>query len=192
VQAWEYQPLGPFLAKNFATTASPWVVTPEALAPYRVAMCRPKGDPAPLPYLDSAQHRAAGGIDIGLDVLLSTAAMRHAGEAPWLVSQSSTRHMYWSIAQMITHHTSNGCDLRAGDLLGSGTLSAPSPGGLGSLLEITRAGTEPLGLPNGETRTFLQDGDQVTLRARARRDGAATIGFGECAAIVEPATHRSR
>jgi fumarylacetoacetase len=191
VQAWEYQPLGPFLAKNFATTVSPWVVTPEALAPYRVAMCRPEGDPAPLPYLDSAQHRAAGGIDIELDVLLSTAKMRNAGEAPLLVSRSSTRHMYWSIAQMVTHHTSNGCDLRAGDLLGSGTLSAPGPGGLGSLLEITRGGTEPFGLPNGQTRTFLQDGDEVTLRARARRDGAATIGFGECAAIVQPATHRS-
>jgi fumarylacetoacetase len=191
VQAWEYQPLGPFLAKNFATTVSPWVVTPEALAPYRVAMCRPEGDPAPLPYLDSAQHRSAGGIDVELDVLLSTAAMRQAGQAPCLVSRSSTRHMYWSIAQMVTHHTSNGCDLRAGDLLGSGTLSAPSPDGLGSLLEITRAGAEPLSLPDGEFRTFLQDGDQVTLRARARRDGAATIGFGECTAIVQPATHRS-
>jgi fumarylacetoacetase len=191
VQAWEYQPLGPFLAKNFATTVSPWVVTPEALAPYRLAMSRPQGDPAPLPYLESAQHRAVGGIDIELDVLLSTAAMRQAGEPPCLVSRSSTRHMYWSIAQMVTHHTSNGCDLRAGDLLGSGTLSAPGPAGLGSLLEITRGGTEPFSLPTGETRTFLQDGDEVTLRARARRDGAATIGFGECAAIVQPATYRS-
>jgi fumarylacetoacetase len=191
VQAWEYQPLGPFLAKNFATTVSPWVITPEALAPYRVAMSRPQGDPAPLPYLDSAQHRAAGGIDIELDVLLSTSHMRQAGEPPCPVSRSSTRHMYWSIAQMITHHTSNGCDLRAGDLLGSGTLSAPGPDGLGSLLEITRGGTEPFGLPNGETRTFLQDGDQVTLRARARRDGAATIGFGDCTATVQPATYGS-
>jgi fumarylacetoacetase len=192
VQAWEYQPLGPFLAKNFATTVSPWVVTPEALAPYRVAMSRPEGDPASLAYLDSAQHRATGGIDIELDVLLSTTTMRQDGEPPFLVSRSSTRHMYWSIAQMVTHHTSNGCDLRAGDLLGSGTLSAPSPAGLGSLLEITRAGAKPLALPNGETRTFLEDGDQVTLRARAHRDGAATIGFGDCNAIVQPATHRSR
>jgi fumarylacetoacetase len=191
VQAWEYQPLGPFLAKNFATTVSGWVVTPEALAPYRVPMGRPDGDPAPLPHLDSVVHRAAGGIDIELDVLFSTAAMRVSGEAPVLLSRSSTRHMYWSIAQMITHHTSNGCDLRAGDLLGSGTLSAPSPDGLGSLLEITRAGAQPLGLPDGETRTFLEDGDQVTLRARARRDGAATIGFGDCTAVVEPATQIS-
>jgi fumarylacetoacetase len=191
VQAWEYQPLGPFLAKNFATTVSPWVVTPEALAPYRVAMRRPESDPAPLPYLDSTQHEATGGIDIELDVLLSTSTMRQTSEPPFLVSRSSTKHMYWSIAQMVTHHTSNGCDLRAGDLLGSGTLSAPGPAGLGSLLEITRGGTQPLGLPNGQTRTFLQDGDEVTLRARARRDGAATIGFGECAAIVQPATHRS-
>ena len=143
---------------------------------------------------DRSQHcsQAAGGIDIELDVLLSTSTMRHAGEPPCLVSRSSTRHMYWSIAQMITHHTSNGCDPRAGDLLGCGTPSAPSSADLGSLLEITGGGTKPLGLPNGQTRTFLQDGDEVTLRARARRDGAATIGFGGCAAIVQPATRGGR
>jgi fumarylacetoacetase len=192
IQAWEYQPLGPFLAKNFATTVSPWVVTPEALTPYRGPTRRPSRDPTPLPHLDSAQHQATGAIDIELDVLLGTSKMRQAGEAPFLVSRSSTRHMYWSIAQMVTHHTSNGCDLRSGDLLGSGTLSAPSTAGLGSLLEITRGGAEPLRLPNGEARTFLEDGDEVTLRARARRDGAATIGFGECVAIVEAAEQRCK
>lgn len=190
IQAWEYQPLGPFLGKNFATTVSPWVVTPEALTPYRGPARRPSRDPTPLPHLESAQHQATGAIDIELDVLLGTSKMRQSGEAPFLVSRSSTRHMYWSIAQMVTHHTSNGCDLRSGDLLGSGTLSAPSTAGLGSLLEITRGGAEPLRLPNGEARTFLEDGDEVTLRARARRDGAATIGFGECVAIVEAAEQR--
>jgi len=187
VQAWEYQPLGPFLAKSFASTVSAWVVTPEALAPYRLPWSRPAEDPDPLPHLDSAAHRASCGFDIDLEVLLATARMRDEGEEPVLVSTSSTRHMYWSVAQLVTHHTSNGCNLRAGDLFGSGTLSGPAPGSEGSFLELTRGGVEPITLPNGEQRTFLLDGDEVVLRARAHREGAAPVGFGECRAVIAPA-----
>jgi fumarylacetoacetase len=195
IQAWEYQPLGPFLSKNFATTVSGWVVTPEALAPFRARVARPTADPRPLPHLatsvdgadDGAGDGAGGGLDITLEVLLSTAAMRRAGHAAARLSSSSTRHMYWSVAQMITHHTSNGCDLRPGDLLGSGTLSGPEPGAQGSLLELTRNGTTPIRLPSGELRTFLEDGDEVTLRARATRDGIGSVGFGDCVAVVQTA-----
>jgi fumarylacetoacetase len=187
VQAWEYQPLGPFLAKSFGTTISPWVVTPEALAPFRIPVVRPADDPAPLPYLDSPLHRTSGGFDIELEVCLRTTRMRTDGDPPILISRSSSRHMYWSVAQMITHHTSNGCNLQPGDLLGSGTLSGPAAGSEGSLMELSRGGTAPFTLPNGETRTFLEDGDEVTLTARARRPGAATIGFGECVGVVQPA-----
>jgi fumarylacetoacetase len=187
IQAWEYQPLGPFLSKSFATTVSAWVVTPEALAPYRLPWSRPDADPAPLPYLDSSTHRDACGFEIDLEVLLATAQMRAAGEEPVLVSSSSTRHMYWSVAQLVAHHTSNGCNLRPGDLFGSGTLSGPTPGSEGSFLELSRGGTEPFALPNGEKRTFLLDGDEVVLRARAHRDGAAPVGFGECRAVIAPA-----
>ena len=189
VQAWEYQPLGPFLAKSFGTTVSPWVITPEALAPFRIPFDRPDGDPAPLPHLDSPRHRAGGGLDIELQVHLSTARMRADGDAPSLISRSSSRHMYWTVAQLVTHHTSNGCNLRSGDLLGSGTLSGPDAGSEGSLLELSHGGAQPITLPNGETRTFLEDGDEITLSARAHRPGAATIGFGECVAVIEPAVN---
>ncbi|ATR21321.1 Fumarylacetoacetase [Roseomonas mucosa] len=188
IQAWEYQPLGPFLAKNFGSTLSPWVVTPEALAPFRIAQPpRPEGDPAPLPYLLDEADQRAGAFDLELEVLLATARMREQGLPPHRVSLSNTRHMYWTVAQMIAHHTSNGCNLQPGDLLGSGTISAPDPTGFGSLLETTRGGREPLVLPSGESRRFLEDGDEVTLRLRARRDGAAPIGFGECRATILPA-----
>jgi fumarylacetoacetase len=187
VQAWEYQPLGPFLAKSFGTTVSPWVITPEALAPFRIPFERPDHDPVPLRYLDSPRHRAGSGLDIELEVRLSTARMRADGDAPTRISRSSSRHMYWTVAQLVTHHTSNGCNLQPGDLLGSGTLSGPDAGSEGSLLELSHGGTAPITLPNGETRTFLEDGDEVTLAARAHRPGAATIGFGECVGVVEPA-----
>jgi fumarylacetoacetase len=187
VQAWEYQPLGPFLSKNFATTVSAWVVTPEALKPFRIPLTRPEDDPAPLPYLRGETDQRVGGLDLELEVLLSTVRLREQQLPEVSISRSSTRHMYWSVAQMITHHTSGGCNLRSGDLLGSGTISAPTKGGFGSLLEITHGGTEPIQMPSGETRTFLEDGDEIILRARARGSGAASIGFGECRAIVQPA-----
>jgi fumarylacetoacetase len=188
IQSWEYQPLGPFLSKNFATTVSAWVVTPEALAPYRTpAPARATGDPAPLPYLLDTGDQARGGLDVHLQVLLGTARMREQGVAPQQISSSSTRHMYWTVAQLIAHHTSGGCDLRPGDLLGSGTLSAPDDTGYGSLLELTGNGARPLRLASGEERTFLRDGDEIILRARAERAGAAPVGFGECRARVLPA-----
>jgi fumarylacetoacetase len=188
IQAWEYQPLGPFLAKNFGSTLSAWVVTPEALAPFRIAQpARPEGDPAPLPYLLDAADQREGAFDLQLEVLISTPAMREKGLPPHRVSLSNTRHMYWTVAQMVAHHTSGGCDLNPGDLLGSGTISAPEASGCGSLLETTRAGQEPVTLPSGETRRFLEDGDEVILRARAARPGAASIGFGECRARILPA-----
>jgi len=188
VQSWEYQPLGPFLSKNFATTVSCWVITPEALAPFRTAVpSRPAGDPDPLPYLTDAQDQQTGGLDLDLEVLLTTATMRATGIAPHPLSLSSTQHMYWSVAQLIAHHTSGGCDLRPGDLLGTGTISGPTKAGFGSLLEMTHGGRDPIALPTGESRTFLQDGDEIILRARANRPGAAPIGFGECRAVVQPA-----
>lgn len=187
VQAWEYQPLGPFLAKNFGTTVSPWVITPEALAPFRIPMTRPVGDPEPLPYLDSPSHRTQGGLALELEVRIRTARMREAGEAPHVISRSSSQHMYWSVGQMVTHHTSNGCDLRPGDLFGSGTLSGPGAGSAGSLMELSHGGQDPVTLPDGETRTFLEDGDEITLTAKARRPGAVTIGFGDCIGTVYPA-----
>jgi fumarylacetoacetase len=188
VQSWEYQPLGPFLSKNFATTVSTWVITPEALAPFRAPMTpRPLGDPDPLPYLTDPDDQRTGGLDLELEVLLTTETMRANGARPLRLSLSSTQHMYWTVAQLIAHHTSSGCDLRSGDLLGSGTISAPTTVGYGSMLEMTNGGREQITLPNGETRTFLQDGDEIILRARAKRPGAASIGFGECRAIVQPA-----
>ncbi len=187
VQAWEYQPLGPFLAKSFGTTVSPWVITPEALAPFRIPVDRPEDDPPPLPYLDSPRHRAQGGLAIELRVHLRTAQMRAAGHPPHPISRSSSRHMYWSDAQMVAHHTSNGCDLHPGDLLGTGTLSGPTPGSEGSLMELSHGGSDPITLPNGEIRAFVEDGDEVLLTATARRPGAASIGFGECVAVVQPA-----
>jgi fumarylacetoacetase len=181
IQTWEYQPLGPFLAKNFATSISPWVVTLDALAPFRApAYARPDGDPAPLPYLASRTDAESGGIDITLEVLLTTAGMRAAGSAPFVVSRGSFTAMYWTIAQLVTHHASNGCNLRPGDLLASGTVSGTTKESRGCLLERTWRGTEPLSLPTGETRTFLQDGDEVTIRGYCERPGHRRIGFGEC------------
>jgi fumarylacetoacetase len=186
VQAWEYQPLGPFLAKNFATTLSPWLVTMEALAPFRAPFGRPDGDPSPLPYLDSPQNRSAGMIDLELEVWLETASMRAAGERPVRLSHSNYRDAYWSAAQLVAHHTVNGCNLQTGDLLGTGTLSGPQPEQGGSLLELTLGGKSPISLPNGQTRRFLEDGDRVILRGFCSREGARRIGFGECSAKVLP------
>ena len=187
VQAWEYQPLGPFLAKNFATTVSPWVVTLEALAPFRAPWQRPAEDPQPLPYLDGEALRAAGALDISLSVALETARMRERGMAPVQLSQSNFRDSYWSVAQMVTHHTVNGCNLAPGDLLGTGTQSGPQPQEAGSLLELTGGGKQPVMLPDGETRTFLADGDRVILRAWCERAGLRRIGFGEAAGTIHPA-----
>ena len=179
LQAWEYQPLGPFLGKNFATTISPWIVTLEALEPFRVAWTRPQGDPQPLAYLDSAAVRGRGAIDLQLEVWLETEAMRRAGEMPWRLSHSNFRHAYWNIAQMLAHHSVNGCNLRPGDLLGTGTQSGPEPEEAGSLLELSRGGQRALILPNGETRRFLEDGDAVVMRGWCERAGAARVGFGD-------------
>lgn len=187
VQAWEYQPLGPFLAKNFATTISPWIVTLEALAPYRTAFTRPESDPQPLPYLDSAANRAGGAFDIQLEVLLQTAKMRQGNQAAQRIVSTSYRHAYWTLAQLVTHHTVGGCNLQAGDLFGSGTLSGPTPDQAGALLELTQGGKNPLVLPDGEQRTFLLDGDSVTLRGFCSKAGAARIGFGDCTGTVLPA-----
>ncbi|HYF57859.1 MAG TPA: fumarylacetoacetase [Burkholderiaceae bacterium] len=188
IQPWEYQPLGPFLAKSFASTLSPWVVTMEALAPFRAPLVRPAGDPSPLPYLDAPDDRARGALDIRLEILLQTAAMRAAGHAPVRLSGSDAREAaYWTPAQLVAHHASNGCNLRPGDLLGSGTLSGPDPSQAGSLLELTDGGKRPIALPGGETRTFLADGDVLTLRGRCERPGARRIGFGECSGTIVPA-----
>jgi fumarylacetoacetase len=187
IQSWEYQPLGPFLGKNFATTLSPWVVTLQALEPYRsTAYVRPDDDPAPLPYLlwDADQRR--GGFEITLDVYLRTASMRQRSQDAVRVSRGSFTNMYWTIAQLLTHHASNGCNLRPGDLLASGTVSGPTPESRGCLLERTMRGREPLRLPRGETRAFLEDGDEVILRAYCERQGTARIGFGECSGLVVP------
>jgi len=171
IQAWEYQPLAPFLAKNFASTVSPWLVTLDALAPFRRPSVRPEGYPAPLPYLDSAHNRHQGAFDIILEVLLHTNAMRAHGEAPARLSRSSTLEAaYWTPAQLIAHHSVGGCNLHPGDLLGSGTLSGAAPEAAGSLLELTQGGKHSITLANGETRTFLQDGDSVILRARRAPD----------------------
>ena len=188
IQAWEYQPLGPFLAKNFATTVSPWVVTLEALAPFRApALPRPAGDPAPLPYLADAANSARGGLDLSLEVLLLTPRMRRTGAAPHRVSHGNFSTMYWTLAQLLTHHASNGCNLVPGDLLGSGTVSGSEKNSRGCLLELTSRGREPLALPGGEMRTFLQDGDEVIFRGYTQRDGFARIGLGECRGVVLPA-----
>ena len=191
-QAWEYQPLGPFLAKNFHSTVSPWVVTAEALAPFRTAQpARPEGDPRPLDYLWDEADQQSGALAIDLEVHLLTAQMRKAGVAPHRLSHGPATNMYWTVAQMVTHHSSNGCDLHPGDLLGTGTISAPSEDGFGSLMELSRGGAQPVKLPNGEERGFLADGDEVILRAQARAQGFAPIGFGDCRAVVLPARHRS-
>jgi fumarylacetoacetase len=187
IQAWEYQPLGPFLSKNFGSTISPWVVTLEALAPFRAPFERPAGDPEPLPYLDAPANRAQGALDIELEVWLQTAAMRTAGQAAVRLSKANSRQAaYWTAAQLVTHHTVGGCNLQPGDLFGSGTLSGPGAGQAGSMLELSLGGKQPITLPNGETRSFLADGDTVTLRGWCERAGARRIGFGECSATVLP------
>ena len=180
LQAWEYQPLGPFLAKNFASTISPWIVTLEALVPFKVPFVRAEDDPQPLPYLNSISNQQQGGLNVALEVLIQTQAMREAGLPPQQLSQSNYRDAYWTVAQMITHHAVNGCNLQAGDLLGTGTQSGANPEQAGSLLELSAGGKNPLILANGESRTFLQDGDAIILRAHCERSGFRRIGFGDC------------
>jgi fumarylacetoacetase len=184
LQAWEYQPLGPFLAKNFATTISPWVVTMEALAPFRAPFEHPASDPQPLPYLDGAANRAAGAIDLTLEAWLQTAAMRERGEPAVKLMQSNLLDAYWTLAQLLAHHTVGGCNLQTGDLLGTGTISGPAPGQGGSLLELSQGGKVPIAVAGGEARSFLQDGDTLILRAHTERPGTRRIGFGDCTGTI--------
>ncbi|MCA1625024.1 MAG: fumarylacetoacetase [Acidobacteria bacterium] len=188
IQAWEYQPLGPFLAKNFATSISPFVVTMEALAPFRVpAFKRDGGDPQPLDYLSSENNQKFGGLDLTLEVYLQTEKMRDENIEPFLLSRSNTKDLYWTIGQMLTHHASNGCNLQTGDLMATGTVSGDSKDSRGCLLELTWRGTEPLELPNGETRRFLEDGDEVIMKGFCEKEGFRRIGFGECRGVILPA-----
>lgn len=188
IQPWEYQPLGPFLAKNFHSTVSPWIVTPEALAPFRVPQgLRPADDPAPLAYLYDPADQAEGAYAVEFEIRLLTAAMRARGDRAALIARSDSRYLYWTPAQLVAHHASGGCDLRPGDLIGTGTISGPDAKTVGSLLERTQGGKEPLRLPGGETRIFLEDGDEVRLIGRCAREGFATIGFGECRAVIQGA-----
>lgn len=185
IQSWEYQPLGPFLAKNFATTVSPWIVTAEAVEPFRVpAFFRPAGDPRPLPYLASSREEKEGGLDLTIEVYISTTMMREAGLRASRISRASFSDMYWTTAQMLAHHASGGCNLRTGDLLASGTVSGPEEGMQGCLLELTRRGAQPLTLPSGEERKFLLDGDEVILRGYLEREGHTRIGMGECSGRI--------
>ena len=188
VQPWEYQPLGPFLSKNFASTISPWIVTMEALAPFRAPFSHPAEDPQPLPYLSSADNSAQGGLDIHLQALIETPKMRDAKAAPARFTQTNYRHAYWTAAQMVAHHTVNGCNLQPGDLLVTGTLSGPTLDQACALIELTTGGKNPIQLPNGESRTWLEDGDTIILRGWCEKPGAARIGFGECVGTVLPAT----
>jgi fumarylacetoacetase len=188
IQSWEYQPLGPFLAKSFATTISPWVVTLDALEPFRVAAySRSEEDPQPLPYLTWADDQRRGGFDVQLEVFLETPRMHQGGEPPFLLSRSNLRELYWTLGQMLAHHTSNGCNLRTGDLLATGTVSGSATTARGCLLEITARGAQPVILRNGEMRKFLEDGDIVIFRGYCEREGAVRIGFGECRGTVLPA-----
>ncbi len=184
IQAWEYQPLGPFLGKSFCSSISPWVVTMEALEPFRTVWSRPDGDPQPLAYLDSADNRARGAIDIAVEAWMQTSQMRAAGATAHRLSLTSFKHAYWTIAQMIAHHTSGGCNLQPGDLLGTGTQSGPTAAEAGSMLELSAGGKQPISLPGAQTRTFIEDGDTVTLTAHCEKAGAARVGFGECAGTV--------
>ncbi len=189
IQAWEYQPLGPFLGKSFATSLSPWVVTMEALAPFRApAFARGEGDPAPLPYLLGPSDQEHGGLDLSLEVSLLSARMREAGMDPLVLGRSNFLDMYWTMAQMLTHHASNGCNLRTGDLLASGTVSGADKSARGSLLELTSRGKDPVTLPTGEQRKFLEDGDEVILRGFCEREGFRRIGLGSCRGVVLPAS----
>lgn len=183
IQAWEYQPLGPFLAKSFASTVSPWIITAEALLPFRLGFDRPKDDPPPLAYLSSSSNTEAGSFDVTLDCYIRTAG----SDADNKVSSSNFKHSYWTVAQMVAHHTVNGCNLQPGDLLGSGTQSGPEPEEAGSLLELTQGGKKPLELANGAQRRFLEDGDSVIMRGFCEREGAKRIGFGEVVSTVLPA-----
>jgi fumarylacetoacetase len=187
IQTWEYQPLGPFLAKSFATTVSPWIVTLEALAPFRApAFLRPEGDPAPLEHLHDELDQRAGGFSIAVEMYLASANMRAARMSPLRLSRGNYATSYWTPAQVVTHHASNGCNLRPGDLLGSGTISGQSPESVGAMLELTEGGKRPVKLPTGETRAFLEDGDDVIERGRCEREGSVTIGFGEASGRVMP------
>ena len=190
IQAWEMTPLGPFQAKNFATTLSPWIVTLESLAPYRSAHKRTIDGPAALPYLDSADNREQGALDIHLNVLLETAAMRAAGINPRLICTTNFVHQYWTMAQMVTHHTAGGCNLRVGDLLGTGTISDPQRENAGSLIELSLAGRKPLDLGNGEERSFIEDGDKIIFKGWCERPGFRRIGFGTNFGTVAPALSR--
>lgn len=187
IQGWEYQPLGPFLSKSFASTVSPWIVTMEALAPYRQNWSRPADHPQPLPYLDSHDLRNSGAVDMQLEVYIQTATMRAEGMEPERIALSNFNQSYWSISQMVTHHSVNGCNLKAGDLFGSGTMSGPNPESVGALIEATIGGREPIMLGHGEKRTFLEDGDTVILKGCCVNDNAPKIGFGEARATVLPA-----
>jgi fumarylacetoacetase len=188
IQNWESQPLGPFLAKSLSTFISPWIVTAEALEPFRIAQPpRPEGDPAPLPYLNDPTDQASGCFTIDFDVSLLTPDMRAAGLAPFVLCRSKAADLYWTVAQMVAHHTSNGCDLRPGDLFGSGTISGTGAGASGCLLEMTRGGRNPFTLPTGETRTYLQDGDEVIFTGTAHAPGCVSIGLGECRGTVTQA-----
>ncbi|MEM5512599.1 fumarylacetoacetase [Pseudoalteromonas sp. AS84] len=186
LQAWEYQPLGPFLAKNFASTVSPWIVTTEALAPYRTSWTRDENDPQPMDYLESKANRDQGAFDIQMDVKIQTEKMRSEGHNPTRVSTSSFKHSYWTVAQMVTHHTVNGCNFMPGDMLGSGTQSGPTHEEAGSLLELSRGGKEKITLSNGEQRSFLEDGDNVIMRGWCEKEGYARIGFGSVESTVLP------
>jgi fumarylacetoacetase len=187
IQAWEYQPLGPFQSKSFATTVSPWVVSTEALQPFRGPWARPADDPQPLPYLQDAQDRQSGALDIVLDASIQSAAMREQGQPPTRLSRSSSRHAYWTIAQMVAHHTLNGCNLVTGDLLGTGTQSGPDATEAGSLIELTAGGRQILTLPSGQSRAFLEDGDEICLRGFCERQGFVRIGLGTATGRVLPA-----
>lgn len=188
IQAWEYQPLGPFLAKSFATTVSPFVVTMEALAPFRVpAFERDADDPQPLDYLNNEQNQKFGGVDLNLEVYIQTEKMRDENVEPHLLSRSNTKDLYWTIGQMLAHHASNGCNLRTGDLMATGTVSGKEKDARGCLLELTWRGKEPIELPSGETRRFLEDGDEIIMRGFCEKEGFRRIGFGECRGIILPA-----
>ncbi len=190
IQAWEYQPLGPFLSKNFASTVSPWIITLEALAPYRLEWHRDASDPQPLDYLESAQNRQSGAFDIQLEVLLQTEQMRQAGQTAHRLSESNFSDSYWTVAQMVAHHTVNGCNLRPGDFFGSGTQSGADDAQSGSLLELSQGGKQSVPLPNGESRTFLEDGDAIIMRGYCQKQGYARIGFGEVSSLILPAKAR--
>lgn len=185
MQQWESQPLGPFLGKNFGSTVSPWIVTSEALAPFRVAQpARPEGDPRPLPHLWDEADQREGAYDIALEASLMTEGLRAKGLAPHRMSASSTTDLYWTLAQLVAHHASGGCNLGAGDLFGTGTISGPTREGWGSLMELSEDGARSTTLASGETRTFLENGDEAIFRAHCHKPGFVSIGFGECRARI--------